>query len=392
MLPHVNNMTDTVLYVATAEKLAQRIADHAPLPVLLVKEAVRGMPLVMFTILGAVLAFTASAQQFKPVPALALPRLPHGVVELRVAYVVNPRMPQEPGPQQIDALLAHARTAAREHFGVEIMFTSPREMQVHDIFDKFSPQMRASLNGAVYDFKTGTGDLERMRRSFAGYLRGAADEFDDLYALAQPYLFGPLEVRTVEALADGLLRTHLERLVDFSLFNARFGGKLIDDTPYNELIYWSAAPRLALPFDVIITNQLIASAEYGALSIHSAIRGGVTDGFTTVNPSARFGTTAILSVYPFIAGDDSSRQMRANETYTDDEAMRFAAHVLVHELGHMLFHFGHPHGRASCVMNPPLLLHYRAWVNQLSAADCKPASSAAMTPGFVKFLPLRAAD
>jgi len=348
--------------------------------------------LVIVSILGAALTISAAAQQPRLSGALALPRLPSGTVELRVAYVVNPRMPQEPGMQQIDALLAHARAAAREHFGVEITFTSPREMLMRDIFDKFSPQARTALNGAVYDFKTGTGDLERMRRSFAGYLRGAADEFDDLYTLAQPYLFGPLEVRTIEALADGLLRTHLERLVDFSLFNARFGGKLIDDTPYNELIYWSAAPRLPLPFDVIITNQLIASAEYSAVSIHSAIRGGVTDGFTTVNPSARFGTTAILSVYPFIAVDDSSRQMRANETYTDDEAMRYAALVLVHELGHMLFHFGHPHGRAACVMNLPLLLHYRAWANQLSAADCKPSSSAAMTPGFVRFLPLRAAN
>jgi len=350
------------------------------------------LPCIVFALLGAASAYNASAQQPKPAGVLALPKLPNGAVELRVAYAINPRMPQEPGLQQIDALLAHARVAAREHFGVEIVFTGPREMLVRDIFDKFSPQARAALNGAVYDFKTGTGDLERLRRSFAGYLRGAADEFDDLYALAQPYLFGPLEVRTVDALAASLLRTHLERLVDYSLFNARFGGKLIDDTPYNELIYWSAAPRLALPFDVIITNQLIASAEYSAVSIHSAIRGGVTDGFTTVNPSARFGTTAILSLYPFIATDDNTRQMRANETYTDDEAMRYAALVLVHELGHMLFHFGHPHGRAACVMNLPLLLHYRAWASQLSAPDCKPSSSAAMTPGFVRFLPLRAAD
>jgi hypothetical protein len=49
------------------------------------------------------------------------------------------------------------------------------------------------------------------------------------------------------------------------------GTKLIDETPYNERSTGRGAePRL--PYDVIITNQLIASAEYSAVSIHSAIR------------------------------------------------------------------------------------------------------------------------
>ncbi len=340
--------------------------------------------------LGMMFAVTATAQPFKPIPALALPKLANGAAELRVAYVANPRMPVELSMQDVDKLLAHARAAAREHFGVEVMFTRPVEMQVQDVFDKFPAQLRTSLDGAIYDFRGGTGDIERMRRSFASYLRGAADEFDDLYGLAQPYLFGPLTERTPEALASSLLRTHIERLVDFTMFNARFGGKLIDDMPYNELVYWSAVPRVAVPFDVVITNQLIASAEYGAVSIHSAIRGGVTDGFTTVNPSARFGTTAILSLYPFMGGDDNTRQMRGNETYSEDEALRHAALMLVHEIGHLLFHFGHPHGRAECIMNPPLVLRYREWAEKLSAAQCKPRSSEAMTPGFVKFLPMRA--
>ena len=343
-------------------------------------------------VIMVVFAFSASsfAQPLKPAGSLALPTLPRGTIELRVAYMANPRMPAL-SPQQISMLLAHAREAAREHLGVEVTFTQPVEMTVENFFSRFTPDARASLNGAIYDFKTGAGDLQRLRRSFVSYLRGAADEFEDLYAMAQPYLFGALETRSVEALADGLLRTHLERLVDFSLYLTEGGTKLIDETPYNELIYWGGLQSLSLPYDVILTNQLIASAEYSAVSIHSAIRGGLTDGFTTVNPSARFGTTAILSAYPFIGVDESTRQMRGNENYTGEEAMRFAAHVLVHELGHMLFHFGHPHGRTACVMNPPLLLRYRSWVSQLSAADCKPWSSAAMMPGFVRFLSLRAA-
>ena len=339
-------------------------------------------------IAGILLSAGAFAQHAKPAGSLTLPRLPAGSVELRVAFVANPRMPGI-SRQQISTLLEQARTVAREHFGVDVNFTQPDEMSVETFFSRFPPGLRVALNRAVYDFKTGGGDLERLRRSFVSYLRGAADDFDDLYGLAQPYLFGALESRTIEALADGLLRTHLERLVDLSLYLGSGGTKLIDETPYNELIHWGAVQSLAMPYEVILTNQLIASAEYSAVSIHSAIRGGLTDGFTTVNPASRFGTTAMLSVYPFIGHDESTRQMRGNENYSEDDAMRFAAHMLVHELGHMLFHFGHPHGRTACVMSPPLSLRYRAWVTQLSAADCKPWSSAAMSPGFVRFLPVR---
>ncbi|HXC38906.1 MAG TPA: hypothetical protein VN667_08155 [Burkholderiales bacterium] len=77
--------------------------------------------------------------------------------------------------------------------------------------------------------------------------------------------------------------------------------------------------------------------------------------------------------------------LRGGETYSEDDAAIYAAYILVHELGHQLFHFGHPFGAKACVMNPTPLLHFRDWVKGLSPRDCPIGSSNAMKPGAVNF-------
>src|SRR5262249_1068485 len=122
----------------------------------------------------------------------------------------------------------------------------------------------------------------------------------------------------------------------------------------------------------VVTNQLIASAGYLGSSVHTAIRGGITNGITTGNPSAPRGTTAIVSVYPLIGEDEVTRELRGGETYSGPESARFASLLLVHEIGHQLFDLGHPYGRKACVMNPPEMLRSREWAGRLSPKDCTP--------------------
>jgi hypothetical protein len=139
-----------------------------------------------------------------------------------------------------------------------------------------------------------------------------------------------------------------------------------------------------LPYEVIVTNQLIASVEYANNSVHSALRGGITNGFTTPNPQSRYKTTAIVSTYPFIAEDAAIRALRAGESYGRPDALRYAGVLLAHEIGHQLWHLGHPYGRTACVMAPTPLLHFRRWVEGLMPADCPLAQEGPMKPGFTK--------
>ena len=77
--------------------------------------------------------------------------------------------------------------------------------------------------------------------------------------------------------------------------------------------------------------------------------------------------------------------MRMGETYSADEAATLAGIGATHEIGHQLFHFGHPYTHPECVMAPTHLLAFRAAAAQLDAEACARAALPSMRAGTVKF-------
>jgi hypothetical protein len=299
------------------------------------------------------------------------PPHPGETVALRVAYVVNPNLPGM-SAGQIAALLAEARKGVVENFGVNVEFTEPEEQSLEVLFDRVTPRQRSDWSGLSYDFRGGKGDRTRLVRGYAAALRSDDSSLDDLIAYAQPYLLAPVPERTYQGLAEAVTATLVARLDRLASQKLPDGRALIDDSRDNEVLYWAFIGKLSFPYDVVITNQLIASAEYIGSSIHTAIRGGITNGITTGNPSSPRGATAIVSVYPLIGEDAATRGLRGDESYSEADAAEFAGLLLVHEIGHQLFDFGHPYGKTACVMNPPDLLRFREWARQLSPGGCKP--------------------
>ena len=343
-------------------------------------------PRVIGCLIAAVLS-TLVGFAFAQQQTLPLPTLPDGVIELRVAYVRNPRLP-EMSDGQLKLLLETARLGVREHFGRDIKFTALAHLSVQELFQRFTAEDAKLLNGGIYDFKNGRGDNARLRKAYVQGIGRYKDNLDDQINYVRPYLLAPLTGRSTEALSDALMKTHLARLRQFAAQRVPDGGLLIDEQPYNEYAYWDSLNSVRLPYEVVITNQFVVSAEYFGVEVHSAIRGGISNGITSTNGGARFGSTSLVSTYPFIGEDAATKELRGNESYTGDDAAKYAAYLLVHELGHQLLHLGHPFGRKACVMNPAELLHFRAWVSQFSAKDCPLAASGAMKPGFVR-MPMR---
>jgi hypothetical protein len=321
----------------------------------------RGAPVLAVSLLLA----GASCAHQAPAP------LPGETVALRVAYVVNPALPGM-NPGQLGSLLAEARQGVMENFGVNVKFTQPEEQPLKVLVDRVTPSQRSDWNGLSYDFRNGKGDRARLVRGYAAALRSDENGLDSLIAYAQPYLLVPVPERTYQGLAEAVTATLVSRLERLGSQKRPDGSALIDGSPDNEVLYWAFIGKLSFPYDVVITNQLIASAEYVGSFVHTAIRGGITNGITTGNPSSPRGTTAIVSVYPLIGEDTVTRGLRGGESYSEAESARFAAALLVHEIGHQLFELGHPYGRRACVMNPPELLRFREWVEQLSPRDCRP--------------------
>ena len=190
-----------------------------------------------------------------------------------------------------------------------------------------------------------------------------------------------------------LAKSHIDGLALLMKMKATDGKPVIDDSPYNEYLFWHALGERAQVHDVIITNQLVASAEYSGVDIHPALRGGLTNGNTSFSRDSTFGTFTWWSTFAFTSSDPAIVSMRRVETYDPLEAARLAGTGAAHELGHMLFHYEHPFGLSACVMSPTPMLRFREWVSKLDATTCKAAQHPAMKPGAARILgPVYAAD
>lgn len=312
-----------------------------------------------------------------------LPKLPAGPVTLRVVHVINPRLPRM-NDGQILILLNAVKETSRQHFGVELTFAPVEELSIAAFFERIPEQRRQQALQHTYDFKTGTGNPQQLADDFGRRLREEGEPLPPMLRYAKPYL-GELSQPSYEALGGALARLQLERIKRWQTVPALDGGPAIDASPYNEYTMWDLAGYGDIPFELVITNQIIASVENIDPSVHTAIRGGYNNGLTTYSRSSRFQTYSVWSTFAFTTDYPWVKEMRNGESLNAAEAARLAGIGAAHELGHQLFHFLHPYDNIACVMNPVPMFSYRAWADKLSPRDCPIGSSPPMQPGAFKF-------
>ncbi len=307
---------------------------------------------------------------------------PGATIHLRVAHAVNDRLPRMT-PSQLDSLLAATRKTALEHFGVYLEFSEVTETSVDALLALIPPQVRQAHMNEIYDFKSGTGDRKRLAPGILNTLQERGTKLADALAYARPYLPDTAQPRSLPELSTALAEVMLARLDDWRALKAADGKPVLDDTPRNEWILWDTLGYGALPYDVVISNQLVASAEFTAVEVHTAIRGGLTTGTTTFSRTGPYGSFVFWSTFPFTDTSAQSHALRGNEDYSATQAAELSGAYLAHEIGHLLFKFGHPFGHQACVMNPASMLHYRAWYEGLDARRCRIGSLPEMRAGAI---------
>jgi hypothetical protein len=310
--------------------------------------------------------------------------LPSGEIVMRAAYVVNSRL-HRMNQKQLQTLLAAAKETAHAHFGVNLRFAPIEEIPIETLFQRIPANRRSAAFKQIYDFKSGTGDPDRLVKAFGRGFMQSGEPLAGLIEFSRPYT-GALKDYSYEALGAALANLQLDRIERWKTVKALDGGPAIDASPFNEFTMWDALGYADVPFELVLTNQIIASVEYVFPAAHAAVRGGYTNGITTYSKSSRFKSMSIWSTFAFTADDAWAKQMRNGESYSPEEAARLAGISAVHEIGHQLFHFLHAYGQSACLMNPVPMFAYRAWAAGLSPKDCPIGSSAAMRPGTAKIL------
>ncbi len=307
---------------------------------------------------------------------------PGATVQLRVVNATNPRLARM-SPEQMHILLASAQKTVRENFGVNVEFTQVDEMGIERVFALIPPRVLAERKQFIYDFKSAIGDKQKLAAGINDTLASRGTKLDQGFAYAKPYLPETPPPKTLMEFSKLLSQVMLERLDNWRSVKAADGAPVLDTTPYNEWIYWDTLGYGKLPYELVITNQLLASAEYVDVDIHSAIRGGVSVGTTTYSRNSKFGAFIFWSTFPFQDNSKTTVQMRGGETYSAEEAAQLSGTYLAHEIGHLLFQFGHPFGQKSCVMSPVSMLRFRAWSQQIDSAACPIGSRPEMRVGAV---------
>jgi hypothetical protein len=312
--------------------------------------------------------------------ALPQPEAPRGAVTLRVAHAVNPRFDRL-APREIEALLAETARVARAQFGVELKFEPAVEIPIEKLFRLIPAFVAEQQRAAIYDFKRGRGDRDKLAAAILASLRTNPTDLARLVDYVRPYLDRPLRGEGREALAQALTDTMLARLARWAEEKAPDGQPLLDASPYNEFAYWDTLGYGALPYDLVLTNQPVISAEYADADIHSALRGGLTVGGTSYSRDGRFRAYSFWSTFPFLSASAPAVELRGGRSEARNEAVRLAGAYLAHEIGHLLFRYGHPFGEPACVMDPVPLLRFAEAVAQLDAARCAQAARAETKPG-----------
>lgn len=249
---------------------------------------------------------------------------------MRVAYVINPRLPRM-DTAQVQTLLAATSKTVREHFGVELHFAPAQEISIETLFARIPAKRREWALAEIYDFKSGKGDRARLAKAFGAGFKETGEPLAELIAYTRPHI-GELKENSYEALGLALSELQVSRIERWKTIKALDGGPAIDAAVYNEFTMWIALGYIDLPFELVLTNQIIASVEYVLPAVHAAIRGGFTNGITTYSRSSRFKTMSVWSTFAFTADDAWATQMREGESYNAEEAASLAGVAAAHEI------------------------------------------------------------
>ncbi len=334
--------------------------------------------LLLCLIISSCSTFQNKTQYRKvPLPVLKEP------VHIRVAQVINPRFPSLKY-SEIKAALQAASLLIKEHFNIKVAFQYQKKVSIQDFFRYLPVSIQKLKQGEIINFRDGinTKELAFMVSSIEKSIQKMSKNIEELYQFAKPYLtIKPEGKINYHNLSVALAKTLKTRLSLWQKIKAKDGQGVINADKYNEWVWWDNIGYGFVPYDLIISNQLVASVEKYGMDIHSALRGGISNGTTSYSRSANYGSYSFVSTFPLLNDYPIIQLLRKQKSLTETDKINYLAIIITHELGHQLFHYGHPYGKNECVMSPMPLIDYRQWQKGLDAEKCQKGHYIAMQKG-----------
>lgn len=302
---------------------------------------------------------------------VALPDISRQPLALRVVYARNPRF-VDLSEAQLQNILQQTTRLMKLHFAVDVVFETKPSLNVEQLFALLPEQVRKQRQSAIVNPQgIDQKEIAQLRQVLFRQLSSYQGDPQNLIDYARPYLLTNEPVTNLASLSHALVDTMLTRLRYWYEDRAADGQPIIDGSPYNQWVWWDSLGYGDLSYDVVMTNQLVASLEAYDVAMHSALRGGINGGTMTYSKQGRYGGYVFVSVFAMLNDMDLLASLRDDAHYSDTQITQYVAATLAHELGHLFFHYDHPFAASECLMNPTPLLRYRAWYEGLNAEACR---------------------
>ncbi len=332
-------------------------------------------------LLAGIIGLSACGEQ-DPFPAVPLPELGDGPVTLRVVRAVNPRFTALTEAEITDVLKQTA-VLVQEHFGLDVRFERGDDYTMAELFQRIPDVAEEFALSWSYTPPPPTLTPQGLIDKVVGQLKNGRTSVAEVAQFVEPLISGATEMGTEELAAaiteiwvQGLRRWHGLRTAD--------GKNVVDHTNYHQFAMWDHLGYGNLPFDVVITNQLVASAELYGFAPHAAMRGGLTNGATGFSRTGQFSVYALVSTFPFANDLGAANELGPDPVFDATNTTRYTALILAHEIGHFLLHLGHPWDNPSCIMFPVPPGGMTALMSNLDPNQCSLGSEPAMTPDAIK--------
>lgn len=337
---------------------------------------------VVLAVMAAVAIGIMAYSEPDPFPAVPLPELGDGPITLRVVRAMNPRFNALSDAEFADVLVQTA-VMVQDHFGLEMRFERGENFAIAELFELIpEPVEEVALSFRYTLLPPGVAPLELVD-SVESQIENGRNSPEDVARFVQP-LIPNAQGLEIEQLAGAITQIWLHDLRRWRSHRAEDGDRVIDSANYHQIALWSVLGYGGIPFDIVITNQLVASAETFGFAPHAAMRGGLTNGFTGFSRSGTYGAFAMVSTFPFANDLGDLRDLGPDRVFDPLNTAEFTALILAHEIGHLLLHLGHPWTNASCAMFPVLPRRMGEYKRTVSPEGCPLGSEPAMTPGAIQ--------
>lgn len=309
-----------------------------------------------------------------PFPAVPLPELGDGPITLRVVRAINPRF-DALTEAEFEEVLRQTVDLVQFHFGLEVQFERGEDYDVSELMKLNPPAAREDAIGLTYELPDPSRAPMRLAGMIARALENGQSSIAEAVEVLGPLIPGAAEM-DVDDLALAIAEVWANGLRRWQGLRAQDRRPVIDFGINHQKAIWDVLGYGDLPFEIVMTNQLIASAELYGFYPGLAKLGGLSLGSTAFSRSSSLGTFGMVSTFFLVNDLGNLSNLGPNQIIHDPSVIRENALTLTHEIGHMLMHLGHPEGKPGCIMSA-------AYLDVQSAPEvpCPVNSEPAMIPG-----------